>query len=76
VSQHRIDLLRLGGFDWAPGFEMFWMEPNAPDGPLALVSLLIRGEHGTILVNTGPDPAMLDEFNAALAGYDGAPLGS
>jgi hypothetical protein len=67
---YRVDLLRLGGFDWAPGFEMFWMEPDAPDGRLAIVSLLIRGGGRTILLNTGPDVTMLEELNAAWANFD------
>lgn len=70
MTTYEIDLLRLGGWDWAPGFEMFWMEPNAPDEPLAVVALLLRGGGRTVLVNTGPDPQMLDELNAAWAGFD------
>jgi glyoxylase-like metal-dependent hydrolase (beta-lactamase superfamily II) len=67
---YEVDLLRLGGWDWAPGFEMFWMEPNAPDEPLALVALLLRGGGRTVLVNTGPDTDMLPTLNKAWRSFD------
>ncbi|HEX6514346.1 MAG TPA: hypothetical protein VF049_02140 [Nocardioidaceae bacterium] len=70
MTNYRIDLLRLGGWDWAPGFEMFWMEPNAPDEPLALVGLLARGGDHTVLVNTGPDIDMLPSLNEAWRSFD------
>ncbi len=55
----RIDALRLGGWAYAPGFEIYWMNARAPAEPLALVSLVIRtGEH-IVLVNCGPDPVQL-----------------
>lgn len=66
----RIDLLHLGGWDWAPGFEMSWMEAGAPDGPLALVSLPLRDGESTVLVNTGPDVTMLPELNQRWAEFD------
>jgi hypothetical protein len=66
----RIDFLHLGGWDWAPGFEMFWMEAGAPDGPLALVSLLLRDGESTVLVNTGPDAGMLPVLNQRWAEFD------
>lgn len=62
--------LSLGQFDWAPGFEMFWMEPQAEARPLALVGLLLTGGDSHVLVNTGPAPFMLDEMNARWAGFD------
>lgn len=67
---YEIDLLELGRWDWAPGFEMFWMEPNAPSEPLSVVSLLIRGGGHTVLLNTGPDPALLPALNQAWASFD------
>ena len=70
MPTHRIRFLELGRWDWAPGFEVFWMEPNAPDGELSLVAMVIEGEHGTVMVNTGPDPAMLPELNAAWTAFD------
>lgn len=70
MTTYEIDLLRLGGWDWAPGFEMFWMEPHAPDEPLAVVGLLARGGGRTVLVNTGPDPALLPVMNEAWAAFD------
>lgn len=69
MTTYEIDLLRLGGWDWAPGFEMFWMEPTAPDEPLALVGVLARGDGLTALINTGPDPAMLPTLNEAWARF-------
>ncbi len=66
----RIDFLHLGGWDWAPGFEMFWMEAGATDGPLALVSLLLRDGQSTVLVNTGPDVTMLPELNQRWAEFE------
>jgi hypothetical protein len=70
VTTYDIDFLELGRFDWAPGFEMFWMEPQAADEPLSVVSLLARGGGRTVLVNTGPDPAMLAALNERWAGFD------
>lgn len=67
---YRIDFLSLGGWPWAPGFEIYWMEPNAPAEPLELVGLLIRGHGRTVLVNTGPDLGMLAELNEAWSGFD------
>jgi len=55
----RVDAIRLGGWKWAPGYELFWMDMNARDEPLTLVSLLIRTGDHVVLVNCGPDPAML-----------------
>ncbi len=55
----RVDAIRLGGWKWAPGYELFWMDMSARDEPLALVSLLIRTGDHVVLVNCGPDPAML-----------------
>lgn len=69
VTTYEIDLLELGRWDWAPGFEMFWMEPNAPGEPLSLVSLLIRGGGHIVLLNTGPDPALLPALNEAWARF-------
>jgi glyoxylase-like metal-dependent hydrolase (beta-lactamase superfamily II) len=70
TSSYRIDLLSLGGWPWAPGFEIYWMEPGAPDEPLELVGVLIRGHGRTILVNTGPDPDMLATLNARWRNFD------
>lgn len=67
---YKIDLLRLGAWDWAPGFEMFWMEANAPAEPLAVVAMLVRGHGRTVLINCGPDPAMLPTLNEAWANFD------
>lgn len=62
----RIDLLHQGGWDWAPGFEMSWMETGAPDGPLAPVSLLLRdGAHHrsspAVKVATGQDAVIASD---------------
>jgi hypothetical protein len=55
----RVDAIRLGGWGFCPGFEIYWMDMQAKPEPLALVSLVIRtGEH-VVLVNCGPDPAQL-----------------
>jgi hypothetical protein len=55
----RVDAVRLGGWGWAPGCELFWMDFHAPDEPLALVGLVIRTGAHVVLVNCGPDPATL-----------------
>jgi glyoxylase-like metal-dependent hydrolase (beta-lactamase superfamily II) len=70
MTQYQVDVLRVGGWDWAPGFEMFWMEPNAPDEPLAVLALLIRGHGRTVLVNCGPDPDFLPTLNEAWRAFD------
>lgn len=70
TTTYEVDLLRLGAWDWAPGFEMFWMEPNAPDEPLNVVGLLIRGGGHTVLVNTGPDVTFLPVLNEAWKSFD------
>lgn len=57
----RVDAIRLGGWGWAPGFEIFWMDNGARDEPLALVGLVIRAGDHVVLVNCGPDPATLAE---------------
>lgn len=55
----RVDAIRLGGWEWAPGWEIFWMDGSAADDQLQLIGLVIRtGEH-VVLVNCGPDPATL-----------------
>ena len=63
-ATYRVDAVRLGGWDWAPGFELFWMDFDAPDEPLALVGVVIRGGGVTALVNTGPDPAFVAKVAA------------
>lgn len=55
----RVDVIRLGGWRYAPGYELFWMDMHAPAEPLALVSLVIRTDAHVVLVNCGPDPATL-----------------
>jgi hypothetical protein len=70
TTAYRVDVIKLGQWDWAPGFEMFWMEPSAPDEPLALVSVIIRGNGNTIVVNTGPDPDFLPTMNERWANFD------
>lgn len=67
---YRVDVVKFGQWDWAPGFELFWMEPNAPAEPLALVGVVIRGGGKTVLVNTGPDPDDLPTMNARWANFD------
>lgn len=53
----RVDAIRLGGWGWARGYELFWMDNAAADEPLSLLGLVIRtGEH-VDLVNCGPDPS-------------------
>jgi glyoxylase-like metal-dependent hydrolase (beta-lactamase superfamily II) len=70
TNPFRVDAVKLGQWDWAPGFEMFWMEPNAPDEPLALISVIVRGNGTTIVVNTGPDPDFLPTMNERWANFD------
>lgn len=70
TQQYSIDLMSLGEWPWAPGFEIYWMDPAAEAEPLELVGLLIRGNGRTILVNTGPDPAMLAELNDRWRHFD------
>jgi glyoxylase-like metal-dependent hydrolase (beta-lactamase superfamily II) len=70
TAAYRVDVVKLGQWDWAPGFEMFWMEPGASDEPLALVSMIIRGNGSTIVVNTGPDPDFLPTMNERWAKFD------
>jgi hypothetical protein len=60
----RVDVISFGNWQWAPGFELFWMDGNAPDEPLALLGVVIRSGDATILVNTGADPAYLPVMNA------------
>jgi glyoxylase-like metal-dependent hydrolase (beta-lactamase superfamily II) len=70
TDTYRVDVVKFGQWDWAPGFEMFWMEPGAADEPLALVGVVIRGGGKTVVVNCGPDPAFLPTMNARWAGFD------
>ena len=70
ADTYRVDVVKLGQWDWAPGFEMFWMEPNAPDEPLALVGVVIRGGGRTVMVNSGPNPEYLPTMNARWANFD------
>lgn len=60
----RVDVVRFGGWEWAPGYEIFWMDMQAKDEPLALLGLVIRSGDNVIVVNTGPDPVALAEMNA------------
>jgi hypothetical protein len=59
VTVDSIDAIRLGGWGWAPGYEIFWMDMTAPDEPLALLGLVIKTGPHVVLVNCGPDPATL-----------------
>lgn len=59
----RVDVVRYGGWEWAPGYEIFWMDMQAKDEPLALLGLVIRAGEHVVVVNTGPDPAYLAEMN-------------
>lgn len=59
VMVDRVDAIRLGGWGWAPGYELFWMDNAAADEPLALVGLVIRAGEHVVLVNCGPDPSTL-----------------
>jgi len=62
----RVDAIRLGGWEWAPGWEIFWMDGQAADDQLQLIGLVIRtGEH-VVLVNCGPDPATLPKKSPEL----------
>ena len=70
TDTYRVDVVKLGQWDWAPGFEMFWMEPNAPAEPLALVSVIVRGNGKTIVVNTGPDTDFLPTMNERWSAFD------
>jgi len=55
----RVDAIRLGGWGYCPGFEIYWMDMQAPPEPLALVSLVIRAGEHVVMLNCGPDPAQL-----------------
>jgi hypothetical protein len=59
----RVDVVRYGGWEWAPGYEIFWMDMQAKDEPLALLGLVIRAGEHVVVVNTGPDPDYLAEMN-------------
>lgn len=59
VIVDQVDAIRLGGWRWAPGYEIFWMDMSARDEPLALIALVIRTAEHVVLVNCGPDPATL-----------------
>lgn len=66
----RVDVIRYGGWGWAPGWEIFWMDPNAADDALALLGLVIRSGDAIVVVNTGPDPAYLPRMNESWATFD------
>jgi hypothetical protein len=66
----RVDVVRYGGWGWAPGWEIFWMDMQAKDDALALLGLVIRAGDNTILVNCGPDPDYLPNMNAHWAKGD------
>jgi glyoxylase-like metal-dependent hydrolase (beta-lactamase superfamily II) len=70
TANYRVDVIKLGQFDWAPGFEIFWMEPNAADLALALVAVVIRGNGTTTVINCGPDPEYLSTMNARWVNFD------
>ncbi|HEU0164823.1 MAG TPA: hypothetical protein VFQ54_07230 [Thermomicrobiales bacterium] len=55
----RVDAIRLGGWQYCPGYEIYWMDMQAKAEPLALVSLVIRSGEHVVLVNCGPDPSQL-----------------
>jgi hypothetical protein len=65
-----VQVVRFGGWGWAPGWEIFWMDPHAADEPLALLGIVIRSGPNVVLVNCGPDPADLPRLNAKWAGFD------
>lgn len=69
-NPYRIDIVKFGQWDWTPGFELYWMEPNAPSEPLALVGVVIRGGGRTVLINTGPDLSFLPTMNARWRNFD------
>jgi hypothetical protein len=66
----RVDVISFGGWQWAPGFELFWMDGNAPDEPLSLLGVVIRSGDSTVLVNCGADPTYLPIMNAHWAKGD------
>jgi hypothetical protein len=66
----RVDVVKLGQWDWAPGFEIYWMEAQAPAEPLALIGVVIRGHGKTALINTGPDPEFLPVMNERWKSFD------
>jgi hypothetical protein len=70
ADTYSVDVVKLGGWDWAPGWEMFWMDANAPDEPLWLIAVVIRGNGKTVVVNTGPDPELLPTMNAHWRNFD------
>ncbi|MGN6033027.1 MAG: hypothetical protein ACTHQE_15350 [Thermomicrobiales bacterium] len=55
----RVDAIRLGGWRYCPGYEIYWMDMAAPAEPLALVSLVVRAGDAIVLVNCGPDASQL-----------------
>ena len=66
----RVDVISYGNWTWAPGFELFWMDGNAPDEPLALLGVVIRSGDNVVLVNCGADPSYLPVMNAHWAKGD------
>jgi hypothetical protein len=55
----RVNAIRLGGWGYCPGYEIYWMDLHAAPEPLVLVSLVIRAGNNVVLVNCGPDPSQL-----------------
>ena len=70
TDTYRVDVVKFGQWDWAPGFEIYWMDAQAPAEPLALVGVVIRGGGRTVLVNCGPNPDFLPTMNARWANFD------
>ena len=66
----RVDVVSFGGWKWAPGWEIFWMDGQAKDEPLALLGLVIRAGDNIVLVNTGADPGYLPLMNKKWSGFD------
>ena len=54
-----VQAIRLGGWKYVPGYEIYWMDLGAVDETLALVGLVIKAGEHTVLVNCGPHPSQL-----------------
>ena len=74
MPNYRVDVLKTGQFPETPGPEIYWMSNWGEDQwePLTVYALLIRGEAGTVLVNSGAPLPELPALNQRWgAGSDG-----
>lgn len=66
----RVDVVKFGGWPWAPAFEIYWMDARGPAEPLVLVGMVVHAADGITLVNTGPGLHHLPAANAHWATFD------